>query len=199
MDGLERLIQRIEAESEDQAAKTLEAAQREASSILDSAKQEAEEIKKQLMNQLEAEVKSLRERKVSRAALTARDEVLKAKREALESVYARALQLLEAMGGETLFEFLLSRLQSAVKGGKVVLAMNDQTAGQLPVQYLERLIEVFGREDVKIEIEEERRLIPCGFQLIQGGVVYDFTFPALVSEVRETMEPQLAEQLFKGV
>lgn len=200
MNGLERLIQRIEAEAKDQAAKTIEAAQMEASSILESAENEAEDKKRQLMSQLEVEVKGIRDRKVSRAALTARDEVLAAKREALETVYTRMIGIMEALEGEALFEFLLHRFQAVIKNGDVVIALNNQTAGQLPKDYLERLLEVYQKEGVTLKLEEQRRRqLSNGFQLIQGGVVYDFTYRALVSEVRESVEPQLAQQLFKGV
>lgn len=200
MNGLERLIQRIEAEAKDQAAKTIEAAQMEASSILESAVNEAEDKKRQLMSQLEVEVKGIRDRKVSRAALAARDEVLAAKREALETVYSRMIEILEALEGEVLFDFLLRRFQTVIKNGDVVIALNDQTAGQLPKDYLERLLEAYRKEGVTLRLEEQRRQqLSNGFQLILGGVVYDFTYPALVSEVRESVEPQLAQQLFKGV
>jgi V/A-type H+/Na+-transporting ATPase subunit E len=200
MNGLERLIQKIEAEAEDQAAKTVEAAQMEASGILESAEIEAEDKRRQLMSQLEVEVKGIRERKVSRAELAARDEVLTAKREALESVYTRMLKIMETLEGEALFEFLLRRIQAVIKSGAVVIALNDQTAGQFPMDYLERILEVYRKEGVTLELEEQRRQqLANGFQLIQGGVVYDFTYPALVSEVRESLEPQLAQQLFKGV
>lgn len=200
MNGLERLIQRIEAEAKDQAAKTIEAAKMEASSILELAEIEAEDKKRQLMSQLEVEVMGIRDRKVSRAALAARDEVLAAKREALETVYSRVIEILEALEGEVLFEFLLSRFQAVIKNGAVVIALNDQTAGQLPKDYLERLLEVYRKEGVTLRLEEQRRQqLSNGFQLILGGVVYDFTYPALVSEVRESVEPQLAQQLFKGV
>lgn len=200
MNGLERLIQRIEAEAKDQAAKTVEAARMEASSILASAEIEAEDMKRQLMSQLEVEVKGILDRKVSRAALSARDEVLTAKREALDAVYTRMIEILEAVEGEALFEFLLRRFQAVIKSGDVVIALNDQTARQLPTDYLERLIEAYKKEGVTLELaEQRRRQLSNGFQLIQGGVVYDFTYPALVSEVRESLEPQLAQQLFKGV
>jgi V/A-type H+-transporting ATPase subunit E len=200
MNGLERLIQRIEAEAKDQAAKTIEAAQMEASSILESAVNEAEDKKRQLMSQLEVEVKGIRDRKVSRAALAARDEVLAAKREALETVYSRMIEILEALEGEVLFDFLLRRFQAVIKNGDVVIALNDQTAGQLPKDYLERLLEAYRKEGVTLRLEEQRlQQLSNGFQLILGGVVYDFTYPALVSEVRESVEPQLAQQLFKGV
>ena len=200
MNGLERLIQRIEAEAKDQAAKTIEAAQMEASSILESAANEAEDKKRQLMSQLEVEVKGIRDRKVSRAALAARDEVLAAKREALETVYSRMIEILEALEGEVLFDFLLRRFQAVIKNSDVVIALNDQTAGQLPKDYLERLLEAYRKEGVTLRLEEQRlQQLSNGFQLILGGVVYDFTYPALVSEVRESVEPQLAQQLFKGV
>jgi len=200
MNGLERLIQRIEAEAKDQAAKTVEAAKMEASSILESAEIEAEDKKRQLMSQLEVEVKGIRDRKVSRAALAARDEVLAAKREALETVYSRVIEILEALEGEVLFEFLLRRFQAVIKNDAVVIALNDQTAGQLPKDYLERLLEAYRKEGVTLRLEEQRRQqLSNGFQLILGGVVYDFTYPALVSEMRESVEPQLAQQLFKGV
>lgn len=199
MNGLERLIQRIEAEAEDQAAKTIEAAQTEASSILESAEIEAEDRKRQLMSQLEIEVKGIRDRKISRAALAARDEVLTAKREALETVYTRIIGMMDALEGEALYEFLLRRFQAVIKSGAVVIALNDQTARQLPKDYLERIVEVYKKEGVTLKLEQQQRQLANGFQLIQGGVVYDCTYPALVSEVRESVEPQLAQLLFKGV
>jgi len=199
MNGLERLIQRIEAEAEDQAAKTIEAAQKEASSILESAEIEAEDRKRQLMSQLEIEVKGIRDRKISRAALAARDEVLTAKREALETVYTRIIGMMDALEGEALYEFLLRRFQAVIKSGAVVIALNDQTARQLPKDYLERILEVYQKEGVTLKLEQQQRQLANGFQLIQGGVVYDCTYPALVSEVRESVEPQLAQLLFKGV
>lgn len=199
MNGLERLIQRIEAEAEDQAAKTIEAAQKEASSILESAEIEAEDRKRQLMSQLEIEVKGIRDRKISRAALAARDEVLTAKREALETVYTRIIGMMDALEGEALYEFLLRRFQAVIKSGAVVIALNDQTARQLPKDYLERILEVYQKEGVTLKLEQQKRQLANGFQLIQGGVVYDCTYPALVSEVRESVEPQLAQLLFKGV
>lgn len=198
-DGLERLIQRIEAQSVEQAAQIIETAQKEASSILESAQLLAGTERTKFRNRLEVEIKSMKERKISRAELSARDEVLKAKRDILEAVYARALVLLEAMEGEPLFEFLLKQIQRVIRGGNVTVIMNERTAGQLPENACESIQRVCREAGVDMELREERRKIANGFQLVQGGVVYDFTYGALVGEFRESAEPQLAEQLFKGV
>ena len=165
------------AEAEGYEKERLACANKEAEELLSLAKAEAEK-----------RAEELRARRATLDRLEGRKTLLRAKKQAVDGVFCRAVELLCAMGKEDTLA-LVSRLLTvhAAEGERVILAKNSPLTAEdvlaLPVAKTLHLTAEGGAE------------ITGGFLL--SGKAYDklFSFTALAEQLREGAESEIASAL----
>lgn len=128
MNGIEKITQRIDAETQADIDRILAGARAEAEKILAGARSQADAEAKDLAVKNEKAAAEREERLVSVAQMEARKTILAAKQEMVERTYARALEKLCTMPDEQCVEVLAELLVQASSTGKeeVVFSPEDR-------------------------------------------------------------------------
>ena len=193
MNGIDKIIQRIEAD-----------AQAELDRVLNAAKEQAEEITELYQSRAEAEAAELRarneknaaereERLVSSAQMEVRKASLAAKQQMLDKAYALALDKLCSMPDaqyiETVAELLV---QAAPRGaGKVIFAPGEkERIGAAAVAMANEKL------SGQLTVAEETRPIRGGFILADGRVEVNCSFDTLVRLQKNETAGAVAKILF---
>ena len=193
MNGIDKIIQRIEAD-----------AQAELDRVLNAAKEHAEEITELYRSRAEAEAAELKarneknaaereERLVSSAQMEVRKASLAAKQQMLDKAYALALDKLCSMPDaqyiETVAELLV---QAAPRGaGKVIFAPGEkERIGAAAVAKANEKL------DGQLTVAEETRPIRGGFILSDGKVEVNCSFDTLVRLQKNETAGAVAKILF---
>ena len=176
MNGIEKITQQIEAET-----------QREIDRILGAAKDEAAKVAAQYHAQAEGEARELaaknekaaaerEERLVSAAEMEARKVQLAAKQEMLEKAYALALEKLCAMPREQYVDVLAGLLEQASSTGteEAVFSEKDSSAGEAAVKLVNE------RSGKHLRLSGETQPIRGGFILKNNNVEVNCAFETLV-------------------
>ena len=193
MNGIDKIIQRIEAD-----------AQAELDRVLSAAKEQAEEITELYRSRAEAEAAELRarneknaaereERLVSSAQMEVRKASLAAKQQMLDKAYALALDKLCSMPDaqyiETVAELLV---QAAPRGaGKVIFAPGEKE--RIGAAAVAMANEKLGGQ---LTVAEETRPIRGGFILADSRVEVNCSFDTLVRLQKNETAGAVAKILF---
>ena len=193
MNGIDKIIQRIEAD-----------AQAELDRILNAAKDQAEEIAELYQGRADAEAAELKarnektaaereDRLVSSAQMEVRKTALAAKQQMLEKAYTQALDKLCSMPDAQYIETVAALLvQAAPKGtGKVIFAPAEKE--RIGKAAVEMANEKLGGQ---LTVAEETRPIRGGFILSDGKVEVNCSFDTLVRLQKNETAGAVAKILF---
>ena len=193
MNGIDKIIQRIEAD-----------AQAEIDRILNAAKDQAEEIAELYQGRADAEAAELKarnektaaereDRLVSSAQMEVRKTALAAKQQMLEKAYTQALDKLCSMPDAQYIETVAALLvQAAPKGtGKVIFAPAEKE--RIGKAAVEMANEKLGGQ---LTVAEETRPIRGGFILSDGKVEVNCSFDTLVCLQKNETAGAVAKILF---
>lgn len=193
MNGIDKIIQRIEAD-----------AQAEIDRILNAAKDQAEEIAELYQGRADAEAAELKarnektaaereDRLVSSAQMEVRKTALAAKQQMLEKAYTQALDKLCSMPDAQYIETVAALLvQAAPKGtGKVIFAPAEKE--RIGKAAVEMANEKLGGQ---LTVAEETRPIRGGFILSDGKVEVNCSFDTLVRLQKNETAGAVAKILF---
>jgi vacuolar-type H+-ATPase subunit E/Vma4 len=186
--------------------KILEDAKAEADSILNEASHKAEEIKKQgaekakkskepILAEAERKAKQLTLSKLALAKLEARNTVLAAKREVLDSVFKMALEKLSSLEEKDYKKMLLRLLTKLESAEEKEKEKEKEKEWEIIVPPQDRkLWDTFIEEaNKKIKISET---INKGFILKAKNYEIIASFEAVVKEAWEELEEEVAKTLF---
>lgn len=118
MAGLDKIIARIQAESEEAAARTLEAAKAEAEAILQNAREEAAAECAAIGRKAEQAAANILDRGHSAAELKKRQRILAEKQVLIGRIIGEAKQQLKNMPQEAYFENIVKLAVKASQNGK---------------------------------------------------------------------------------
>lgn len=177
MNGIDKIIQRIEADAKMEVERILSAAQDQAAEITELYQGRADAEAAELAARNEKNAAEREDRLVSSAQMEVRKTTLAAKQQMLEKAYALALDKLCSMPDaqyiETVAELLV---QAAPKGtGKVIFAPEEQA--RIGKAAVEMANEKLGGQ---LTVAEETRPIRGGFILADDKVEVNCSFDTLV-------------------
>ncbi|MBR3641605.1 MAG: V-type ATP synthase subunit E [Oscillibacter sp.] len=193
MNGIERIIERLTADAQEEFDGILSAAQAEADKIAASYRAQAERDAADLEAKSEKAAKEREERLVSAAQMEARKTVLAGKQEVMNAVYERALAKLRALPDDAYTKVLATLLaQAAPDGcGEVIFSEQDRArVGQAAVDAANAKL------SGKLTLAEETRPTQGGFILKNNNVEVNCTFDTLVRLQKAETAGQVAEKLF---
>ena len=193
MNGIDKIIQRIEADAKMEVERILSAAQDQAAEITELYQGRADAEAAELAARNEKNAAEREDRLVSSAQMEVRKTTLAAKQQMLEKAYALALDKLcsvpDAQYIETVAELLV---QAAPKGtGKVIFAPEEQA--RIGKAAVEMANEKLGGQ---LTVAEETRPIRGGFILSDGKVEVNCSFDTLVRLQKNETAGAVAKILF---
>ena len=221
MNGIDKITQRIGADTQAEIDRILADAAAQAEAAADKFRTQAEAEDRDLLAKSERAAAEREERLVSAAQMEARKTLLTAKQEMVERAYQRALEKLRSLPQEQYVE-LLARASSTGReevvfspedregAGKAAVAranelLAKEAAPELPLgdgvvaNLLNKVaagVSAFAQGTAMLAVSEETRDISGGFILKDGRIEVNCTFDALVRAEREQTAGEVAKLLF---
>ena len=202
MAGLDKIIARIQAESEEAAARTLEAAKAEAETILQNAREEAAAECAAIGRKAEQAAANILERGHSAAELKKRQRILAEKQVLIGRIIGEAKQQLKNMPQEAYFENIVKLAVKASQNGKGTILFSKADLDRLPENFADTLnaaLVAGGKEGAALTVSSETRDIDGGFVLTYGGIEENCSFDALFDSAHEMLQDKVQEILFGTV
>ena len=220
MNGIDKITQRIGADTQAEIDRILADAAAQAEAAADKFRTQAEAEDRDLLAKSERAAAEREERLVSAAQMEARKTLLTAKQEMVERAYQRALEKLRSLPQEQYVELLAALLVRASStgreevvfstedregAGKAAVARANEAAPELPLgdgvvaNLLNKVaagVSAFAQGTAMLAVSEETRDISGGFILKDGRIEVNCTFDALVRAEREQTAGEVAKLLF---
>ena len=193
MNGIDKITQRIGADTQAEIGRILADAAAQAEAAADKFRTQAEAEDRDLLAKSERAAAEREERLVSAAQMEARKTVLAAKQAVMEETYAKALEKLRNLSETRYVEVLTELLlQAAPHGvGEVLFSAQDrETVGQAAVDAAN------GKSGGKLTLSGETAPIQGGFILKDGNVEVNCAFDTLVRLQKAETAGQVAQRLF---
>ena len=194
MNGIDKITQRIGADTQAEIDRILADAAAQAEAAADKFRTQAEAEDRDLLAKSERTAAEREERLVSAAQMEARKVTLSARQEMVERAYELALKTLCTLPQERYTAVLTDLLVKAAPDGKgsVIFAPGDrERVGAAAVKAANSRL-----KDGGLILAEETRPIQGGFILVNGRVEINCTFDTLVRLQRSETAGAVAKQLF---
>lgn len=202
MAGLDKIISRIQAESEEAAARTLEAAKAEAETILQNAREEAAAECAAIGRKAEQAAANILDRGHSAAELKKRQRILAEKQVLIGRIIGEAKQQLKNMPQEAYSENIVKLAVKASQNGKGTILFSKADLDRLPENFADTLnaaLVAGGKEGAALTVSGETRDTDGGFVLTYGGIEENCSFDALFDSAHEMLQDKVQEILFGTV
>lgn len=178
MSGLDRMIQQIDKEAQQEAEQILQKAKKNADTLQEKAEQDVKREEEALRTQARKKEPVLRERVRSEAERNARNLILEAKHAAVERVFAIAKKEMQEMSDEK-YQEVLDRFFEAHPA-------TDDTVLEIPENRHYTKGNLTGRPV---------STLTSGFRLVQGGIRENFDFTEIAEFLRDTLESEIIDML----
>ncbi len=196
MTGLEKILERIQAGAELQAADIMDAARKEADLILKQADAATEAQSAELVDKTRQQAELIGRIADSGSELEGRKLLLSLRQEIIGGVIDEALKRLRALPAEQYFavcERLACRF--ADKGeGQLVLSAADRQ--RMPAGFMDALNTKLAQKGAKLTLADDTVESDGGFVLRYGGIEENCSFAAIVEQDRDSLSDQLGRILF---
>lgn len=183
MTNLENLTQRILEDAKEEAEEIIRIAEQKKADLINEKVESALIDREKILKKAQLESNLLKERIISDANLSRRDEILKAKQEIIEKVFEHAMKELQQMDDEEYIHFLQKKLADIeLKGTEVLIVPKNK---RILIQNLNLPIKVCKEETVD-----------SGFIITRDSLQINYSFQSLMDFNREELETLVAQQLF---
>jgi len=196
MTGLEKILERIQAGADLQAADILDEAKAEAAEILKQADDATEAQSAALVNETRERAELIGRIADSGSELEGRKLLLSLRQELISGVIDEALKRLRALPAEQYFS-VCERLacRFADKGeGQIVFSKADRE--RLPGGFMDALNGKLEGKGAKLALAADTVESNGGFVLRYGGIEENCSFAAIVEQDRDSLSDRLGKILF---
>lgn len=193
MNGIERILQRIQSEAQTEIDEILKKAREEADAIQNRYQMQAENESAELNLKKQKAAEEQEERQISVAQMESRKIILATKQEMVEKAYALALEKLCSMPEEQRISVLADLLVRASSSGReeVIFSPEDQPrVGKAAVKAAN------DASRKQLTLSSQTRPIKGGFILKDGNIEMNCTFDTLVRLQKTGTAGMVAKKLF---
>ncbi|WDU82208.1 V-type ATP synthase subunit E [Caloramator sp. Dgby_cultured_2] len=198
MAGIENLKERLLSDANEKAANIENEASMKANSTLEEAKSKADKIIEELKEKAERDGRERKERIISKAKMEARDMVLKAKLDAIDNVFRLVVERINNMDIASYRDLFKKLILNNVETGdeEIVLSVKDKNKFDQNFLFdINRELMSMGKLG-NLKFSQETLNISSGFILRRRGLEINCTIEALIRNLRDELEAELAKQLF---
>ncbi len=190
--AIEDIFKALDEQAENECKDVLEAAKEQAKGIAADADDEAENIKSHKLEQVRGAVDSRAARLINAARLQNRKDVAGVKDEAIEDVYAKALDGLAALRKQGSYEKLFAALAAeAVAGLEGPVVMQVDPADAKLAEKTAKALGFSATIDTSVPVIGGLTVIAN-----DGRIIRRNTFPDRLGKVRKTAQATISETLF---
>ena len=195
--AIENILARIMEEADSAAGELVGRAEKEAERIRSASEAEGAELGRELERLARKKAEQEQRRLIVNEQLELGKQLLVKKRELLEELYERAKSEIEKLDGEEYLDLVKRMiLRSAVSGNEEIVVAKRQAK-----LFDGRFLEALDREHEKgngFKLAQDQGDFSWGVVLREGRRTVDLTLDALMEQLRERIEPEIAPMLFLG-
>lgn len=193
MNGIERILQRIQSEAQTEIDEILKKAREEADAIQNRYQIQAENESAELNLKKQRAAEEQEERLISVAQMESRKIILATKQEMVEKAYALALEKLCSMPDEQRISVLADLLVRASGSGREEVIFSPEDQPRVGKAAVKAANDASGK---KLMLSSETRPIKGGFILKDGNIEMNCTFDTLVRLQKTGTAGMVAKKLF---
>ncbi|MDD5793845.1 V-type ATP synthase subunit E [Clostridium sp. HCP1S3_B4] len=198
MSDINNLTSKILSDAEAKKEEILAKASEEKEKILQKKQNSAKALEKEILEKAKSEAATRKERTISSAELTARNEKLKAKQEVIADVFLESVDKLSSLDKDVQVKFIKDTILNLDIDGDEKLILNDAGKEMVTDSVLGDINKSLKSKGKKgeISLSTENGSFKGGFILEKAGIEINNTYEALVSSLREELEFEVAKVLF---
>ncbi len=195
---LDKLIERIISEAEEEGSQTKRRAEDERERILTAARAEAEKIKENVLQSYRREAQEEKKRRVTTENLEARTALLREKQDLIKSVINGVVRSVKEMPEDEYIELLLRMISAVALKSKAELILSASDRHRIGDKLVRMANERFRHAGLSGELflSPETRDIEGGFIIRSEGIEINNSIEALINSKREELELKIADILF---
>ncbi len=197
--SLEKILEKIKEDSEQEIRKILDEAKSRASQIIEEGKREAEKVAGELTRGGEENARKVKERIVTLASLESRKRILGEKQRILGQLYLEVEKRIRNLNGRDYRELVKKIMLESCQTGEELVVIGENDRKRID----EKLIESVNAELAKagkkgkLKLSSEPASIPDGFILKLGKIEINSSWGSILRSLREKTEDEVIKLLFK--
>ncbi|MGH4051078.1 MAG: V-type ATP synthase subunit E [Clostridium sp.] len=199
MSNLENLSAKIIDDANIKAKAILKEAKDNESLLIENKIKEVEVLKHQMLEKAKIEAITVTKRIISNSKLTVRNDKLVAMQKMIGKVFTVALENLLQISDQEYFDIVKRYLLSMPIAGDEEIILPGKYKSIISNEYLSGinfLLKTNGKLG-KLKLSSDDRDIQSGFLVIKDGIEVNNTFESLVNSLRDELEPEIVNELFK--
>jgi V/A-type H+-transporting ATPase subunit E len=195
MSNINNLTSKIIGEAKIKCDEIIGSAHKSANKIIDSKIAEAKSIEEDIISKAKKEAVTMKDRIISNAELTSRNNKLSAKQAIIDKVFIKALEDLNSISEEEYLAFIKNKIVSMDLRGDYNLIVTEK----IDINSISTLIEDLNNNFLKygkVILSSNRGKFQGGFILERNGIEINSTFEALIGAMRDDLEYEVTKALF---
>ena len=196
MDGIEKIIERINAAAAEECAAIAQKAESDCAAIRSEYEKKLQAAYESAIEKGEKEIGLDAERILRNARLDARKELLLAKQNVLDAAFQTAKEKLLNLPEDQYIAWLASLACKASDGsGEIILSARDKGLGEKLLAKANEALLAKGKQ-AGLKLSNETRNIDAGFILLDGRTEVNCSVSSILEDSRQAMAAKVAEKLF---
>lgn len=196
MDGIEKIIERINAAAAEECAAIAQKAESDCAAIRGEYEKKLQAAYESAIEKGEKEIGLDAERMLRNARLDARKELLLAKQNVLDTAFQTAKEKLLALPEDQYIAWLASLACKASDGsGEIILSARDKELGEKILAKANEALIAKGKKG-ELKLSNETRNIDAGFILLDGRTEVNCSVSSILEDSRQAIAAKVAEKLF---
>lgn len=194
MSGLDRIIEKINADSLASCREIADQAQKKAQDIAEDANERAEKVYSDIITDAEKKAQSILTMSEANVGGIARRAELSAKVEAVDAAIEAAYDAMCNMSADDYFAALEKLAVKNACKGEGELRLSKRDLDRVPGDFAERINSQLDSGSVKLS--KQGAGIENGFILVYGDIEINCTFRALINEQKDTIREKVCGVIF---
>jgi V/A-type H+-transporting ATPase subunit E len=194
MSGLDRIIEKINADSLASCREIADQAQKRAQDIVNDADERAEQVYAEIIADAEKKAQSIMTMSEANVSGIARRAELSAKVEAVDAAIEAAYDAMCDMGADEYFAALEKLAVRNAEKGEGELRLSKRDLDRVPSGFADRINAAL--TDGSVKLSGQSADIDNGFILVYGDIEINCTFRALINEQRDIVREKVCGVIF---
>jgi len=196
--SLEKILEKIIQDSEQEIRKVLDEAKLRASQIIEEGRREAEKVVQELTREGEDNARKAKERIVTMASLESRKRILGEKQRILRELYLEAEKRIRNLNGRDYRDLVKRIMLESCQSGEELVVVGEKDRKRIDERLINSVnaeLEKVGKKG-KLKLSSELAPIPDGFILKSGKVEINNSWESILRSLREKTEDEVIKLLF---
>lgn len=195
MTGLQKIIKKIEDDSNQKCASMLDEAEKKASALIAEARAEANRIAEKTILDAQNEADRITAVNKSSAETVSRKKYLEVKNAIINDIISASYEKILKLSDEAYFDVLFGLCVRYVETGECVLYLNSYDLGRLPKDFENRINSTV-YEKAAVQVSRTPADVENGFILDYGKFSVNCTLKTVFDDNKDMLKDMLSRELF---